>query len=477
MSDLTLLPAVRMAALVRRKAVSPLELVEAHLSRIGRLDPRLNAFVTVDAERALAQARAAAQAILDGAELGPLHGVPVTIKSSIDVAGLPTESGSRLRAGRVPTEDAPLVVRLKAAGAIILGNTNAPEFLMAYETDNLLRGRTNNPWDLTRTSGGSSGGESAAIAAGLSAGGVGSDGGGSIRVPAHFTGICGLKPTPGRIPSTGHFPPAVGPFSLLGVVGPMARSVADVTLLFELLAGPDDGDPAAAPAPLEHPSPEEVKTTVVGYFEDDGSTPVTPETRAAVRAAAEALQRAGFKTRPFCPRALARARDLWWVLFGLAGALVLGPALAGREPELSPILREFRGLVAAEPPLSLERLMEAWMGRDELRLDLLAQMREVPVFLCPACSIPAFRHGEREWSVEGRTVRYLREPDVMTYTQWFNLLGNPALVVPAGRSAEGLPIGVQIVGRPYQEELLLAVGAEIERGCGGWQPPPIAVES
>ena len=477
MTDLTLLPAVHMAALLRSKAVSPLELVKEHLSRIERLNPRLNAFVTVDAERALAQARAAGQAIMDGAELGPLHGVPVTIKSSIDVAGLLTESGSRLRAGSMATEDAPLVVRLKAAGAIVLGNTNVPEMLMAYETDNLLRGRTNNPWDLARTPGGSSGGESAAIAAGLSAAGVGSDGGGSIRVPAHFTGICGLKPTPGRIPSTGHFPPAVGPFSLLGVVGPMARSVADVALLFELLAGPDDGDPAAAPAPQQHPSHAEVKATVVGYFEEDDAIPVTPETRAAVRVAADALQRAGIETRPFRPRGLARARDLWWVLFGLSGALVLGPALAGREPELSPILREFRGLVAAEPPLSAERLMQAWMGRDELRRDLLVQMREVPVFLCPVCSLPAFRHGEREWSIEGSTVCYLREPDVMTYSQWFNLLGNPALVVPVGRSAEGLPIGVQVVGRPYEEERLLALGAEIERGCGAWQSPPSVVES
>ena len=167
----------------------------------------------------------------------PLHGVPISIKSSIDVAGHRCEAGSRLRAGYVASEDAPLVARLRAAGAVILGVTNAPEMLMAWETDNLLYGRTNNPWDLTRTAGGSSGGEAAAIAAGLSAGGVGSDGGGSIREPAHFCGICGLKPTPGRIPSTGHFPKAGGPFALLGVVGPMARTVADLQILFEVMAG------------------------------------------------------------------------------------------------------------------------------------------------------------------------------------------------------------------------------------------------
>src|SRR5208282_3219783 len=170
---------------------------------------------------------------------GPLHGVPVSIKSSIDVAGHLCEAGTRLRAGHIAADDAPLVARLRSAGAVILGVTNAPELLMAWETDNLLYGRTNNPWDLSRTSGGSSGGEAAAIAAGCSAGGVGSDGGGSIRVPAHFSGICGLKPTPGRIPATGHFPTSVGPFALLGVVGPMARTIEDLKVLFEVIQGPD----------------------------------------------------------------------------------------------------------------------------------------------------------------------------------------------------------------------------------------------
>jgi Asp-tRNA(Asn)/Glu-tRNA(Gln) amidotransferase A subunit family amidase len=474
MTNLTLLPAVRQAALVRKKKVSPVELVEAHLGQIERLNPRLNAFVTVDAERALDQARAAQEALASKAKLGPLHGVPVTIKSSIDVAGLRTETGTRLRAGRIASRDAPLVARLKRAGAIVIGNTNAPELLMAYETDNLLHGRTNNPWDAERTAGGSSGGESAAIAAGLSAGGVGSDGGGSIRVPAHFTGICGLKPTPGRVPSTGHFPPALGPFSLIGVVGPMARTVADVAALFKAMAGPDDGDTSAAPAPARRLTPAAVKATVVGYFEEDAHVPATPATRAAVHAAVEALEGAGFETRPFRPSALERARELWWVLFGLAGGFVLRPTLVGHEHEISPIFSEFLEIVASGPPLTPERLMNTWIGRDELRLSLLEDMREVPVLLCPVCSVPAFRHGEREWQIEGRTARYLRDPDVMTYTQWFNLLGNPALVIPAGRSPEGLPIGVQLAGRPYEEELLFAVGAKIERGLGGYQAPPLA---
>ena len=293
MDEIVYASLVETAKNIRGRKISPVELAEAHLARIARLNPKLNAFVTVDAERARAQARSAEAAVSLNSKttsLGPLHGVPISIKSSVDVAGLPCECGSVLRKGNTPTEDAPLVGRLRAAGAVILGNTNVPEFLMAYETDNLLCGRTNNPWDLERTPGGSSGGEAAAIASGCSAGGVGSDGGGSIRVPAHYSGICGLKPTPGRVPSTGHFPASAGPFAQLGVVGPMARTVRDVAQLFEVMAGPDPGDPAAAPVPLRRWSADEIRKLRVAYFEDDGATPVTPETAAAVRAAADALR-------------------------------------------------------------------------------------------------------------------------------------------------------------------------------------------
>src|SRR6202041_1000650 len=260
-----------------------------------------------------------------GGTLGPLHGVPISIKSSLEVARMRCESGTRLRAGFIATHDAPLVARLKNAGAIVLGVTNTPELLMAWETDNLLYGRTNNPWDLERTPGGSSGGEAAAIAAGLSAAGVGSDGGGSIRVPAHFSGICGLKPTPGRIPSTGHFPESGGPFALIGVVGPMARTLADVKALFQVMQGPDDGDTCAAPVPLRWPSDDDARKLRVGYFEDDGRTPVVPEIRAAVRVAAKALEDAGFRVEPFRPAGLEEARGLWKKFFVGVGGMLIRP--------------------------------------------------------------------------------------------------------------------------------------------------------
>ncbi len=470
MSALNFLSAVALAEQVRQKKLSPVELVEAHLARIEQLNPKLNAFVQVDADGARRQARAAETAATRGEKVGPLHGVPLSVKSSVEVAGMRCEAGTKLRAGYVASQDAPLVSRLRAAGAIILGVTNCPELLMAWETDNLLYGRTNNPWDVSRTPGGSSGGEAAAIASGCSAGGVGSDGGGSIRVPAHFSGICGLKPTPGRIPATGHFPNSVGPFALIGVVGPMARTVADLKALFAVMQGPDDGDPSASPVPVRWPGKDELKKLRIGYFEDDGRTPVTGETHAAVRTAAEALRRVGFRVEPFRPVGLETARQLWWKFFGIAGGMLLAPMTKGHEADLSPILKQFSSWVAAEPSHTGQTLLDTWIQRDAVRMQVLAQMREYPILLCPVASIPAFKHGERSWKIDGQTVQYL---DAWSYCEWFNLLGTPAVVVPVGRSAEGLPIGVQIVARPWEEELVLAVAAAVEKECGGWREPPI----
>jgi len=470
MPELTFHSAVFMAEQIQRKKLSPVELLEAHLTRIEKLNPQLNAFVHVDEEGARRQAHLAGTAVTRSEKLGTLHGVPVSIKSSMDVAGMRCEAGTKLRAGYIADKDAPLVTRLRQAGAIVLGVTNTPELLMAWETDNLLYGRTNNPWDLSRTPGGSSGGEAAAIASGCSAGGVGSDGGGSIRVPAHFSGICGLKPTPGRIPATGHFPTCVGPFALLGVLGPMARTVADLKTLFEVMQGPDDGDPSSAPITLQKPNREDLKNIRIGFFEEDGRTPVTKETRAAVRTAAEGLRSAGLQVNSFRPQDLERARQLWWKFFGIAGGMLLGPMTQRHEADLSPILKEFSSWVAAEPSHTGQTLLDTWIQRDVVRTQILAEMRVHPILLCPVASVPAFKHGERSWNVDGQSVQYL---DAWSYCEWFNLLGFPAAVVPVGSSPEGLPIGVQVVGRPWEEELVLEVAAVIENECGGFREPPI----
>jgi Asp-tRNA(Asn)/Glu-tRNA(Gln) amidotransferase A subunit family amidase len=468
--SLTSLTAAEMAEAIRLRQVRPTELVEAHLERIARLNPKLNAFVHIDTGGALANARSAEAAIAANDPLGPLHGVPITIKSSIDVARWPCPCGSRLRGDYLAKSDAPLVARLRRAGAVLLGNTNTPEFLMAYETDNVVTGRTNSPWDLACTPGGSSGGEAAAIAARCSAGGVGSDGGGSIRIPAHFSGICGLKPTPGRIPATGHFPASAGPFASLGVVGPMARTIGDLEILFEVMAGPDSGDPMSSPVPIRHPGEAEVRNLRIGYFEDDGRVPVTPETRAAIRKAAKALEQDGFAVERLLPEELEAIRKIWWNLFGRAGQFVMGPLYAGREAELSPILAGFIRMVRKEPPLTLAEFMDTLLERDAIRSRFLRQMENYPVLICPACAVPAFRHGERQWKIGDAIVKYL---DAMSYSQWFNALGNPAVVVPVGRSPEGMPIGVQIVGRPYEEENILAIAQKIEKASGDLREPPV----
>ena len=468
-NDVVLMPAVSQLELLRSGALSVAELAEAHIRQIERLNPQLNALVDFDADRARAQAQR-----LDATpqrERGPLHGLPVTIKSSIATAGYRCEIGSLLNKGDVPNEDAVVVARMRAAGALILATTNCPEFLMAYETANLLHGRTLNPWDLTRSPGGSSGGESAAIAAGMSAAGLGSDSGGSVRQPAHFTGICSLKPTPGRIPGRGHLPPCVGPFSTLGAIGPMARTIADVTLLFRTLSGQDPDEPGSPPLDFRERSIDELRSHTIGFFEDDGLVPVTPETRAAVQAAADALRSAGFRVEPFRPATLELLRKLWHKFFVQCGAMFYAPAIHGRERELSPIFNEFLAIAAGAQPLTAVQLLDAWAELDLLRARTLAEMRDFPVLLCPVASIPAFRHGERTWSIDGREVDYL---DAVRHTQWFNVLACPAAVIPVGRSPEGLPIGVQIVARPFHDETALGVAAIVDAAFG-YRPPPMAM--
>jgi amidase len=394
----------------------------------------------------------------------------VTIKSSIATAGYRCEIGSLLHKGEIPVEDAVVVARLRAAGALILGTTNCPEFLMAYETANLLHGRTRNPWDLDRSPGGSSGGESAAIAAGMSVAGFGSDSGRSVRVPAHFTGICSLKPTPGRIPGRGHLPPCVGPFSVLGAIGPMARTIGDVALLFQALSGQDPLDPVSPPVALRDSGPDELRAQAIGFFEDDGFVPVTQETRAAVSDAARALREAGFRVEPFRPRTLEQLRRLWWKLFVQCGAMFYEPEIRGKRGKLSPIFNEFLEIAEAAGPLSAAELLNAWAELELLRAKTLAEMNEYPVLLCPVASIPAFGHDERSWTIDDRSVEYL---DAMRYTQWFNALACPPAVVPVGTSPEGLPIGVQIVARPFEDEVALGVAAIVDAAFG-YRAPTMA---
>lgn len=475
MPALNFLSIAEIAQGLRAGEFQAVDVVEAHLKNIARLQPQLNAFAHIDESAAIAQAQAtdAANAAARGssAALGPLHGVPITLKSNLDVAGWPCPAGSRLRRNYVPIVNAPLVARLKSAGAILLGNTNTVEYLMAYETDNALRGatgnRTSNPWNLAHSAGGSSGGEAAAIASGCSTAGVGSDGGGSIRVPAHFCGICGLKPTPGRIPATGHFPPSAGAFPWLGVVGPMARTVADVRALFEVLRGPDPG--AALSAPVTSPTftSASLRGMRIGLLESTALGAHTPETAAAVKKTATALAQRGFHIEPFRLTELPHALELWWFFFGTMVAHLFRAGITPQEePQLSPQFREYLA-AAAEPSPTLDLLLANCTERDRVRAAILRKMADVPVLLSPVSATSAFRHGEGTW------LGPCGYRETMRASQWLNLVGFPGISVPAAFSADGLPIGVQLIARPHEEELLIEIAAIVEEDRGPWPMPNI----
>lgn len=455
-----------MAAMVRERRISPTELVDAHFRQIAKHNPKINTFVVLLEDDARSAAKKAEAAIMHGDALGPLHGVPVTVKDSFDMAGLPTLCGSKFRVGHRAAEDATPVARMRAAGVIVLGKTNCPEFLSNYESDNYITGRSNNPWNLDRTPGGSSGGESAAISAYCSAGGIGSDGGGSVRIPAHFCGIAGLKPTPGRVSAAGHFPAIGHPGGLLGVAGPMARTAADVRLLFSVLAGYDSQDPFSAPVPLQTPKSDVMR---IGLMEQFYHVPVEPETREVVRKAALLLEQIGFRVEPFKPSGLERAPNLWWFFFGQLPALLTKQLFSGHEQDAHWSSTEFLEKALKQPAPSAQDVLTNLAARDRMRAALLREMEAMPLILSPVCGVPAFRHRERSWKTDSKAIGLFEA--MMPATPW-NLLGMPAAAIPFGMSADGLPIGVQLIGRPYEEELILEVAVRLEQARGLFPSPP-----
>lgn len=468
MNDLTTKSATHLAELVRRRQASPVEIVQAHLDRIAEINPQLNAIVTL-APNVMDKAKEAEAAVMRGDALGPLHGVPLTIKDTIETVGLRTTSGSLMRSAFVPTRDAQSVARLKAAGAIILGKTNAAEMAMDYTADNPVFGRTNNPHNPLFTPGGSSGGEAAAIATCMSPGGIGSDLAGSIRIPAHFCGVAGLKPAVGRVPGDGQFPPSIGPYSLGAAIGPMARSVSDLQLLFNVLARSDD----------TVSSSEEIAQALVGrrarmrgsrvaFYTDDSVSPVTEEIRQAVEAAAKALSEAGLISEAVRPPGVERGHDLWLKLFSRASVVQLRNVYDGHEEKGGDFVRWRLATADETPPPSLDDYINSWLERDRLRATLLEWMSGTPLIIAPVGATPAYKHGTLKVTVGERTMSIFR---AFSYSQSFNVFDLPVAVVPAGRTATGFPIGVQIIGQPFAEETVLATAAIIEESLGGWQLP------
>lgn len=461
MSDeLTSLSAARAAELIRGGELSPVELIGAYLRRVESLNPRLNAVVTL-APDLLQLARKAEAAVARGEGVGPLHGVPLTVKDTIEVRGVRTTRGSRVQSNFVPTEDARAVARLRAAGAIIVGKTNCAELALEYTAENLVFGRTNNPHDLSRSPGGSSGGCAAAVAACLTAASLGSDLAGSVRIPAHFCGVAGLRPTAGRVPGHGHAPPVAGPYALGASLGPLARSVEDLELLFGVLA--DDGAPRV--------EIESLRGTRAALCFDDGTVPANDEIRSAVVRASEALRDAGLLIEEERPPSFESANAAWLGVFSYATVRYLREFYGGREEEAGPVARALLKRGVQEP--AAEQLLASWHERDSLRSDLLGWMERTPLVVAPAGPVEAFRHeGSRKIEVNGEAFATFR---AFALAQAFNVYDLPAVCVPAGHTRAGLPVGVQIAGRPFEERRVLAAARVVERALGGWQPPPAFV--
>jgi amidase len=458
MNDLVFLAAHQLAKAIRDRQVSSKEVIEAYLSQIAQYNPQLNAIVTLDAENAIALAKAADQALAQGENWGALHGVPVTIKDTLETKGLRTTSSYQPLANYVPTQDATVVARLRTAGAIILGKTNTPELAGDFQTNSPLFGRTNNPWNHEYTPGGSTGGGASAIAAGLSPLEVGSDIGGSIRVPCHFCGIFGLKPTEHRVSTFGHIPELPGkPKTIchLQTLGSLSRSVEDLRLCLSLIEGADPRQPevlAIASTPVNP------VTTLQSYryawTEGFGDIPPSAETKAALEKLASSLVGLGccVEQRNQPPNF---DSDAVWDTYLNIYDFELGLA----QPDVTQTQQQ-------------QRYVTALIERDTLIANMESFLSDWDVWLCPVVPIPAFTHRQLEQPIEvdGHEFSYWRT--IGAYTTIFNLTGNPAVVLPFIQSKEGLPIGVQLVGRRGSDVKLLEVADKLTQVTGLFQRPP-----
>ena len=455
--------ASELAEAIRSKRLSSREIVEAHLERIAAVNPKLNAVVQFTAETARTQAAAADAALARGEIKGPLHGVPVTIKDTLETEGVICTGGTKGRANYVPKADATAVARLRAAGAIFLGKTNVPELAGAIESDNLIYGRTNNPYDLARTPGGSSGGEAAIIAACGSPLGLGTDAGGSIRIPAHFCGLAAIKPTSGRVPRTGQFPQPMGARAPVFHVSLISRHVEDLALALPIIAGPDYRDSSIVGMPLLDPKSVTITGLKVAYFDDDGAASPTKETVAAVRDAARAFAEAGVKVEEKKTPDAEKAGIVYFDMSrgdGGAGTRAFLKSI-GSDP-ISPLFEKALTYSTGPAMATTTEALAAFVRWDLFRNSMLRFMENYDAVLSPVAPYPALLHGT---SFEDANRKGFG------YAQTYNLTGWPSATVRIGTSPEGLPLNVQVAAKPWREDIALALAAHLQKSFGGWKMP------
>jgi Asp-tRNA(Asn)/Glu-tRNA(Gln) amidotransferase A subunit family amidase len=472
--ELYFVSAGKLISMLRAGEVSSTELTRAAYERISAINPKLNAIVTLCEERALKEAAECDRRLRNSSEARPLEGLPVTIKDCISTAGVRSTNGMRILEHNVPDRDAPTVARYRSAGAVIIGKTNIPEMAMDYDCDNPVFGATNNPWHPGRVPGGSSGGEAAALAAGFCALGLGSDYGGSIRVPSHFSGIVGLKPSWGTIPASGHlsalsdpFTAAPPPVAHMSTIGPMARYVDDLTLAYNILRGPDPGSPYSVPTNAARPETVDIKKVRCALFSDGGGAPVRAEIRAAVERAAVALQKVGVTVDAVTPP-IQQAARIWLSYAAADGGQLLSQAMGDRVNLSRERIR--RVLFQTQPSKSAMEFFQIAMQRDIYRMELAKFMERYPIVICAPFCVTAFEHGALEVDIDGTSYSLFASnwPAL-----WVNCAGLPGAVVPGGTDKEGLPIGIQVVGRAFDEESVLAIAKILECELGGYQRPPL----
>ena len=454
-------PVAAMATAVRNRQIKSGDLVRAFLDRIEKVNPALNAVVCSTADLAIKYAAKLDSELANGQVRGPLHGVPMTIKDSLDTAEAVTTWGTTGRKDFRPGGDATCVARLRKAGAILMGKTNTPEFTLSFQTDNLVYGRTNNPFDPERTPGGSSGGAAAIIAAGASPFDIGTDTGGSIRLPSHFCGITGIKPTTGRVPCTGNALPSTGLMAPLSQPGPIARYVEDLALLLPIISGPDLIDPHAVEAPWHDPADVDVSSLRIGYHVDNGIKKPDADICAAITAAAQRLQDAGMAVSETRPSGIEMAGFIFSRVFSADGGEMI-EALLEDSHTTTPSPRIQAGLDRPALTISQKEFAQTLNLWDNYRSTMLSWFNDFDVLLCPVNAHTAIPHGSDE------------DLAAYSYTMAFNLTGWPGVVIRGGTDGGGLPIGLQIVSRPFREDHCLAVAAWLEQRMGEFSRPAIS---